>query len=80
MVSGRTGLGEGGLLVNGDGRKDGGFGDRRIFFFFFFADGEFAKFGPAGMEGDSRRGGEFLCKSGVVGEGVGGQVLERGYS
>ena len=56
MVSGRKGLGEGGLLFNGDRRKGGGFGDQCIVFdFSLFTDGEFAKVGLPGMEGDSRR-------------------------
>ena len=37
------------------------------FFLSFLADGKFSTLGPPGMEGDSRRGGYFLCKSGVVG-------------
>ena len=49
------------------GRVEGLEIDIYILFIYLFADGKFAKFGPPGMEGDSRRGGYFLCKSGVVG-------------
>ena len=48
--------------------------DIDVFFLFvsLFADGEFAKFGPPGMDGVFKEGGgDFFCKSGVAGEGVG---------
>ena len=62
MVSGRKGLGEGGMLVNGDGRKGNDFDIDVLFllisfFLYFFADGKFATFVTPVMEGDSRRGG-----------------------
>ena len=43
------------MLVNGYGRKGGGFVDWYIpFFISLFANGEFDKFGLSGMEGGSR--------------------------
>ena len=47
--------------------------DVLFLFLSLFVDGKFATFSPPGIEGDLRRGEDSLCKSDVVGEGVGGQ-------
>ena len=68
-------MGEGGLLVNGDGRKGGGFGDQCIFFVSFFVCRWQVRYvWPTGDGGGFKEGKDFLYKSGVVGEEVGAGV------
>ena len=57
VVSGMKGLGEGGLLVNGDGRKGGGFGDQCIVSVsFFVCQWRVCYIWPAGNGGGFKEG------------------------